>query len=73
MNTVNMTLMSKGGPRKIWPDQYGYPPNVKDVDWGKSDGQLADSLSNKHGDTKRGQSTPNNLARKWFRDKCVKK
>ena len=65
-------LMSKGGPRNIWPDQYGYPPNVNDIDWGRSDGQLADELSKAFGDDKKGQGTPNNHARKWFRDKRPK-
>ncbi|WP_454880734.1 DUF6443 domain-containing protein [Sphingobacterium detergens] len=72
LSETNGFVFSKGGHRNIWPDQYGYPPNVKDVDWGKSDGQLADDLSNAHGDTKRGGGTPNNLARKWFRDKRPK-
>ncbi|WP_367868221.1 hypothetical protein [Pedobacter sp. WC2423] len=66
-------VYSKGGNRNIWPDQYGYPPNVKDVDWkNKSDGQLADEKSNSIQDKKRGQSTPNNMAKKWFRDKRPK-
>lgn len=65
-------VYSKGGHRNIWQDQYGYPPNVKDVDWKKADGKLADDLSDAHGDRKRGQGTPNNLARKWFRDKRSK-
>ena len=69
----NYILNSKGGHRNIWPDQYGYPPNVNDVDWQKSDGQIADELSNANGDTRRGPSTPNNNARKWFRDKRPKK
>ncbi|MGJ1421055.1 hypothetical protein ACR79T_15655 [Sphingobacterium spiritivorum] len=69
MSETNGIVFSKKGPRNIWPDQYGYPPNVKDVDWKKSDAKLADDLSNAYGDNKRGPGTPNNRAKKWFRDK----
>ncbi|HMR58346.1 MAG TPA: RHS repeat-associated core domain-containing protein, partial [Cyclobacteriaceae bacterium] len=34
-------LLSRGGEKNIWPDQYGYPPDVKKVDWAKGDDQLA--------------------------------
>ena len=65
-------LLSKGGDRNIWPDQYGYPPRVQDVDWSKGDGQLADKIANEHGDNNRGPGTPHNLLKKWFRDKRPK-
>lgn len=38
----------------------------------KADGKLSNDLSIAHGDNKRGQGTPNNFARKWFRDKRPK-
>lgn len=65
-------LHSKGGRRNIWPDQYGTPPKVGDVDWNKSDSQLADKISNEVGDSKRGPTSPNNQLKKWFRDKRPK-
>jgi len=73
MSDTNGLVFSKGGHRNIWPDQYGYPPNVNDVNWRKGDQQLADSVSDNHNDTKKGQGTPNGLTRKWFRDKRPKK
>jgi len=60
---------SKKGKQNIWPDQYGYPPNVKDVDWSKGDSELADEISSRYGDTQVGPDTPNNITKKWFRDK----
>jgi RHS repeat-associated protein len=65
-------LHSKGGRRNIWPDQYGTPPKVGDIDWNKSDSQLADKISNEAGDSKRGPTSPNNQLKKWFRDKRPK-
>ncbi|TXE04803.1 hypothetical protein ESV85_18725 [Algoriphagus aquimarinus] len=65
-------LHSKGGRRNIWPDQYGTPPKVGDIDWNKSDSQLADKISNGAGDSKRGPTSPNNQLKKWFRDKRPK-
>ena len=69
----NVFQFSKGGKQNIWPDQYGHPPKVGDVDWKKSDQQLADEKSKAVGDTKKGPGTPNNKAKKWFRDKRPKK
>ncbi len=62
-------VRSKGGRSNIWPDQYGPAPNVKDVDWGKSDSELANEKSNEVGDAKRGPGSANNKAKKWYRDK----
>ena len=53
--------------KNICPDQYS-PPNVNDIDWGRSNGQLADELSKAFGDDKKSQGIPNNQARKWSRD-----
>jgi hypothetical protein len=63
-------VQTKGGKQRVWPDQYGYPPDVKKVDWKKSNSKLADEKSNSLDppDTKRGPGTPNNKAAKWFRD-----
>jgi len=63
------SLMSKHGRQNVWPDEYGNPPNTKDVDWTKSDSQLADELSKENGDDRRGPTSSNNIAKKWFRDK----
>lgn len=71
-NLSAFIVMSKGGKRNIWPDEYGYPPNVRDVDWKHSDSQLADQKSRDSNDTKKGPGTSNNLAKKWFRDKRPK-
>lgn len=60
---------AKGGKQNVFPEQYGTPPNVGDVDWSQSDSQLADQISNQHGDSKRGPKSPNNILKKWFRDK----
>ncbi|WKN42349.1 hypothetical protein [Tunicatimonas pelagia] len=62
------TYYSKGGKRRIWPDQYGTPPNVKDIDWSKGNQQLADEISERFGDGRRGPRSPNNLVKKWLRD-----
>jgi hypothetical protein len=59
-------IYSKGGNRNIWPDQYP-KPDPRDVDWKQGDQELADGITGK--DVPRGPSTPNNLIKKWFRDK----
>ncbi|MCH7403934.1 hypothetical protein ACFOUP_16175, partial [Belliella kenyensis] len=62
-------LHSKGGKRNIWPDQYGYPPQVGDVDWSKSDSELAQDVT---GESKIKPGTPPGHVKKWFRDKRPK-
>ena len=62
-------VLTKGGKQNIWPDQYGYPPTPANVDWKKSDQQLADEKSAAAGDTKKGPGTANNQAKKWFNNK----
>ncbi len=60
-------VYSKGGKQNIWPDYYP-KPIWKEVDWSKSDGTLADEISNSVGDTKTGPGSDNNKAKKVFRD-----
>jgi len=57
---------SKGGRRNIWPDQYGPPPSVGDVDWTRSDSELAQDVT---GEPKIKPGTPPGHVKKWFRDK----
>ena len=47
--------LTKGfGKRNIWPDQFGTPPRVGDIDWTKGDGQLANDTADEYGDPDRG-------------------
>ncbi|WP_153847055.1 DUF6443 domain-containing protein [Sphingobacterium paramultivorum] len=66
-------LMSKGGPRNVWPDEYGPPPTTADTDWSKSDSQLANEAANRVGDTLRGSKTAHNRAKKVFNSKRPKR
>ncbi len=62
-------MLSKGGKKNIWPDQYPRV-NPKDIDWTRGDQELADGVTGRG--VPRGQGTPNNLIKKWFRDKRPK-
>ncbi len=60
-------LLSKGGKKNVWPDGQYPKPNPKNIDWRKGDQELADEITGK--DVPQGGGTPNNLIKKWFRDK----
>lgn len=62
-------IYSKGGTQTIWPDDYGFPPNPKTIDWRKSDSELANELSKAFDDAVRGPKSSNNRAKKWFNGK----
>lgn len=64
---------TKGGKKTVWPDEYGDPPAVEDVDWSKSDSELANEYSKANNDSKRGPTSANNRAKKHLRDKRPKK
>ncbi|PSL45742.1 RHS repeat-associated protein [Chitinophaga niastensis] len=58
---------SKGGPKNVWPDGQYTKPNPNTIDWNKGDQQLADEITGTG--VPKGPKTPNNLIKKWFRDK----
>jgi hypothetical protein len=61
---------SKGGNKNVWPDGQYAKPNPNTIDWSKGDQQLADEITGS--DAPKGPRTPNNLIKKWFRDKRPK-
>lgn len=63
-------LFSKGGKQNVWPDGQYQKPNPLQIDWRKGDQELADEITGKN--VPRGPGSPNNLIKKWFRDKRPK-
>ena len=63
-------LFSKGGKQNVWPDGQYQKPNPQQIDWKKGDQELADEITGKN--VPRGPGSPNNLIKKWFRDKRPK-
>ncbi|MFY0256521.1 RHS repeat domain-containing protein [Chitinophaga sp. 30R24] len=61
---------SKGGQKNVWPDGQYTKPNPNTIDWSKGDQQLADEITGPG--AAKGPTTPNNLIKKWFRDKRPK-
>lgn len=54
----------------IWPDGQYAQPNPNTIDWTKGDQQLADEITGTG--APKGPRTPNNLIKKWFRNKRPK-
>ena len=66
------TQLSKKHNENIWPDDYRSPPSLKNINWSLSDSQLADEISAKFEDVRKGPGSPNNRLKKWFRYKRPK-
>ena len=70
-NRGGAMVFSRGGKKNMCPDQYGYPPNPKNIDWTKGNQELADIYSGN--DPNKGPGKPHNWLIKWFRDHRPKK
>jgi hypothetical protein len=61
---------SKGGTKNVWPDGQYPKPDPNKIDWRRGDQELADEITGPK--APKGPTSPNNLIKKWFRDKRPK-